>query len=205
MSDPVLVALTQVEHSLENVVIPSEGKITGITNTSGDVIGFTSGETLPFTQGDAETDVEFEAKIQKYKTGGGQPQPAAEQVKDLLKLLYQIPFVPVVGQHLADVLGTVIVDLRKLADKIGPSPDGGLNLDTVTEGIEGLQVILNAIKTLPGVSESSAELNKAIDILTQVIGLLHDIPSARVELYAIAQQLSTIKSAFADPNADFPD
>lgn len=179
MTDPVLTVLTQIEIDLQALVVP--------------------GPTAPPPAIPQSTDPGYAAwadenNIQAYATGSGAPTGDLNSVKGLLTGLYQIDFVKKIG---STTLPPLITEVRNIlidiADKLGPTGPLG-SVSNMQSGVAGLKTFLNAIQQLPGSPEA---LTSVSEILTQISGLLSDIPSTRNELYMIAQQLRAFSDVFA--------
>jgi hypothetical protein len=176
MTDPVLTVLTQIEIDLQTLVIPSPVPPQPIPDPL---------DTVNYPQ--------WQNATSSYKAGMGTGTADLNSVKTLLAALYTIDFVKDVGSTtlppIITKVGGILVDI---ADKLG-----SLGSAVSPSAIAGLKTFLNAIQNLPG---SPPELANATDILNQITGLLNDVPSARNELYMIAQQLQVFANTFANPS-----
>jgi len=171
MTDPVLTALIEVEVELETLVAPGP-----------------HAPPVPIPQSNEPGYAAWQNDTSAYQNGHGTATNDLLAVGTLLTALYQIDFIRTIGTTtMPDLIGEVGVILGKIADTLG-------NLGpNVTDGVAGLTTFLNAVQRLPGSPEALAT---ASEILKQITGLLGDIPSARNELYIIAQQLQTISNTF---------
>lgn len=178
MTDPVLTVLTQIEIDLQPLVVPGPNPPPSPIPQPGD---------------STYASWALESNIQTYATGAGSPSSNLNSVKDLLTALYKIAFIKEVGSTTVPPLITEVKGiLIDIADNLGPN--GSLGSVNVPSAVAGLETFLNAIQKLPGSPEA---LTTASAILTQITGLLSDIPSARMELYMIAQQLQVFSDTFA--------
>lgn len=140
----------------------------------------------PYISNPFETDV-TDDQMGQLKNGTAVPNSTLDPVTLLLGKLYEVEFIKTVGTSIGDVLGEVSDFLKDLGDKLEA-------IQSVSGGVQGLEDILAAIQNIPG---SPPALATAIEFLTQMTDLLDDVPSARAELYMIAQQVKAIANIFA--------
>lgn len=179
MTDPVLTALIQVEVELHTLVIPGPSNLVVPVPVP-----------VPTPPANTPEYDDWASRTDAYKGGTGQGTPELVAVGTLLTALYQIDFIRTLGSDtipdLIGEVGTILFNIAETLGNLGPN---------VAAGVAGLTTFLNAVQRLPGSPEALAT---ASEILTQITGLLGDIPSARNELYIIAQQLQTISDTFAN-------
>lgn len=180
MADPVLTVITQVEIDLEALV-------QAIPNPSTQV-------APPSSDPNYNAWVMIESNLQGYASGMGSPTSNLSAVASLLTALYKIKFVEDIGKAIPELLDKVRNILIDVADKLGPTGPVG-NVNDLAAAVAGIKTFLNAIQKLPG---SPQGLTEASDVLMQIVGLLNDIPSTRLELFKIAQQIQVFRDTFAN-------
>jgi hypothetical protein len=177
MADPVITAIIQVEEALESLVIPNPAPLKPVPDSD--------------PMNPAYISWASNASVSSYQNGV--PPTSGTQVlaavTSVLGVLYQVDFIATLGRTVPDLITQLQGILVEIADKLGIVP-----VAQIPDAVDGITKFITALQKLPGAPDDLAKVN---DILTQVAGYLTDIPTARIELYLIAQQVGVIKNAFA--------
>jgi hypothetical protein len=180
MTDPVITAIIQVEEALESLVIPNPPPLKPVPASD------PMDPTYP-----AYSSWASNASVSSYQNGVPPTSGTGvlTAVTSVLGVLYQVDFIATLGRTVPDLITQLQGILVNIADKLGLVP-----VAQIPDAVDGITKFITALQKLPGAPD---DLTKVNDILTQVAGYLTDIPTARIELYLIAQQIGVIKSAFA--------
>jgi hypothetical protein len=204
MADSVIGTLQIVESDLEVIAIPTQSSnpTLPVDHSLAILISTTSGFNPAtyidlYKVGIAVLNTNVTPTVTPGSTtSDGIPAGSAACVQTILKALYGVPFIETLGKTtLATLIGDLQTNIAKLAEILN---FGGQDLSAdIACAQPALLAILNALNNIPG---SGAEMQQATNALTEITGLLSDIPMARLELYAIAQQIGAIGNLFANTN-----